>query len=154
METTANELDAGKQSRTTADLLNWADDVAGISSSLQGTSFSSGDELDSIHLDDPAISQALATIAQRLPRQEMTSREAAAEALLKAARHGRGTRHAKDTPSRYMDSKLRTSTPRVDVLRKLQTVITCKTEAAHCMAASAGLLDAGSCKGQQHQQQT
>lgn len=126
METTADELDAVKQSRTTADLLNWADDVAGISSSLQGTGFSSGDELDSIHLDDPAISQALATIAHRLPRQEMTSREAAAEALLKAARHGGSTRRAKDTPSRYMDSKLCTSAPCAVVLCKLQIVITCK----------------------------
>ena len=105
-KTSANELEAVKQSRTKADLLDWADDVAGVSGSLQGTGLSFEDELDSIHLDDPAIAQALATIAQRVPRQETTSREAAAKALLKGARHGRNSRRPKDTPSRYMDSKL------------------------------------------------
>ena len=99
-----DELNAVKQSRTTADLLDWADDVANMSGSLQGTGSSSEDELDSVRLDYPVVSEEQATIAHRT-KQALTSREAAAKALVKAARHGCSTRSSKDTPSRYMDSK-------------------------------------------------
>lgn len=103
---TVDELSAVKQSRTTADLLDWADDVANVSDSLQGTGSSSEDELDDVHLDNPAEPEGEAIIAHKTPKQAMTSREAAAKALIKAARHGCNTRSSRDTPSRYMDSKL------------------------------------------------
>ncbi len=89
---TVDELNAIKQSRATADLLSWADDIDNVSGSLQGTA---ENELDHVH--------------SHPPKQEMTSREAAAKALVKAARHGRSsTRSSSDTPSRYMGSKFYT----------------------------------------------
>lgn len=85
---TVDELNAIKQSRPTADLLRRADDIANVSGSLQGTA---KNELDHVYLH---------------PKQEMTSREAVAKALVKAARHGRSsTRSSSNTPSRYMYSK-------------------------------------------------
>lgn len=103
---TVDELSAVKQSRTTAELLDWANDVANISGSLQGTGSSSEDELVNVHLDYSVKPEAQAIIAHRTPKQAMTSGEAAAKALVKAARHGCSTRSSRDTPSRYMDSKL------------------------------------------------
>lgn len=105
---TVDELSAVKQSRTTADLLECADDIANISGSLQGTGSSYEDELDIVHSDYPVITEAQANAAHRTPKQAMTSREAAAKALVKAARHGSSSRSSKDTPSRYMDSKFDT----------------------------------------------
>ena len=103
---TVDELNAVKQSRTTAELLDWADDVANISDSLQGIGSSSENELDDVY--HPLTTEGKATIARRTPKQAMTSREAAAKALVKAARHGCSNRSSKDTPSRYMDSKFDT----------------------------------------------
>ena len=86
---TVDELKAVKQSRPTADLLSWADDISDVSGGLQGTA---QNELDHVHLHPP--------------KQEMTSREAAAKALVKASQHGRSsTRSSRNTTSRYMDSK-------------------------------------------------
>ena len=103
-----NELDTARQGRATADLLNWADDIAGISDSLLGIGLTADDELDNINLDDPTVMKAITTIAQSVPSQGMTGSQAAAKALLNAARHGR-TRQSRDTPSRYMDSELQTT---------------------------------------------
>ena len=111
LSTTADELNPVKQSRTTADLLDWADDIANISGSLQGSGSSSNDDLNTIHFDDHASIKVQAAVAQSMPKQEMTSREAAAKALMKAAKHGGSTRLSKDTPSRYLDSKFYTVHP-------------------------------------------
>lgn len=90
---TVDELKAVNQSRPTADLLSCADDISSdVSGSLQGTA---QNELDHVHLHPP--------------KQEMTSREAAAKALVKAAQHERSsTRSSRNTMSRYMDSKFYT----------------------------------------------
>jgi len=92
--TAAVNTSAVKQQRTTSDLLSWADDIAAIEGSLTGNASLSGDDL-----ADPELVDVLAQ------DQQMTSNEAAAKALLKAARHNQKRARGKATASRYMDSK-------------------------------------------------
>ena len=134
----ADDNIAVRQSRTTADLLNWADDVAAVSCSLLGSGSAPGDELNDLNLDDlnlndinledPAVMTAVATIAEGVPGQGMTSSQAAARALLKAARQGRGNMRTKATPSRYMDGKLPSYLPSAGPL----ITICCNTCHTHC----------------------
>lgn len=100
LDGTAGSLAAVRQSRTTSELLNWADDIAAISSSLTGNaSISAGD------LNDPDLVNALAHIVEDSHAQQMTSSQAAAKALLKAARNNSHHGRSKTTASRYMESE-------------------------------------------------
>ena len=139
-----DELSAAKQSRATADLLDWADDVANISGSLQGAGSSSEDELDGVHSDYPVITEAQASTAHRTPKQAMTSREAAAKALMKAARHGGSSRSSKDTPSRYMDSKFDT-VPQCIISSLSYCFALTSSSRSQCMAIIAPTLHCRSC---------
>ena len=92
--------EAIRQTRTTADLLNWADDIAGLEENLAGHTLASSD------LDDPEMLDALATTISYTDDQQMTSSQAAAKALLKAAQQTQNKRRGSTTASRYMNSEL------------------------------------------------
>ncbi|DBA97227.1 TPA: hypothetical protein ACH3X1_014977 [Trebouxia sp. C0004] len=89
---------ADRQSRTTSDLLNWAGNSDASDGSLTGNASISENAL-----DEPALVDVLAHIAEGPHATEVTSMQAAAEALLKAARHNQKTGRRKATASRYMD---------------------------------------------------
>ncbi len=91
---------ADRQSRTTSDLLSWAGNSDASDGSLTGNASISEDAP-----DEPALVDALAHIAEGSHATEVTSMQAAAEALLKAARHNQKTGRRKATASRYMDGE-------------------------------------------------
>ena len=91
---------ADRQVRTTSDLLSWADNSDASDGSLTGNASISEDAP-----DEPALVDALAHIAEGSHATEVTSMQAAAEALLKAARHNQKTGRRKATASRYLDGE-------------------------------------------------
>ncbi len=90
---------ADRQGRTTSDLLSWADTSAS-DGSLTGNASIPEDAL-----DEPALVEALAHIAEDSQAMEVTSMRAAAEALVNAARHNQKRGRRKATASRYMDGE-------------------------------------------------
>lgn len=99
----ADELNTAKHA--TADLLSWADNVADISDNLLGIGLPADAELDNFNLNAPAVTKAMNTVAHSVSGQGMTGSQAAAKALLNAARHDH-TKQSKHTSSRYMEGKL------------------------------------------------
>ena len=91
---------ADRQSRTTSDLLSWADTSDASDGSLTGNASIPEDAL-----DEPAFVDALAHIADGSQAMEVTSMRAAAEALVNAARHNQKRGRRKATASRYMDGE-------------------------------------------------
>ena len=88
---------ADRQGRTTSDLLSWTDNSDASGGSLSGNASIPEDAL-----DQPAFVDAL---AEGSNATELTSMQAAAEALLKAARHNQKTGRRKAIASRYMDGE-------------------------------------------------
>ena len=97
----ATQSEAIRDKRTTVDLLNWADDI-GAQTSLTGDA--------TADLEDPELLEsewldAVASSNLEPEDQQMTSSQAAAKALLKAAQHSQKRGRGNTTASRYMGGK-------------------------------------------------
>ena len=98
----ATQSEAIREKRTTVDLLNWADDIAGPQTSSTGEA--------TVDLEDPELLEsewldAVASSSMEPEDQQMTSSQAAAKALLKAAQHSQKRDRGNTTASRYMGGK-------------------------------------------------
>lgn len=132
--------------RTTSTLLDWADDVADFDGGLSRNGVPFNSELESVDSGSSIdILKGLEAIAAKGLNSSMSSEQAAAKALLNAARHARKQSQKHSTGSRYMQGDIqRLCTPMFNVSHV--GVLKCLPEQAHSSLLHLELLlDIGSC---------